>query len=59
MKAPARIGTAIAIALACVTSMPCAEEEQNWERYEFLEHLVRMAKSKACLKLGIKTGSDA
>src|SRR5258708_20246478 len=27
MKAPARIGTAIAIALACVTSMLCAEED--------------------------------
>ena len=32
-----------------------AEEERDWERYEFLEHLVRMAKSKASLKLGIKS----
>jgi hypothetical protein len=36
-----------------------AQEEQDWERYEFLEHLVRMAKSKACLKLGIKNVPDA
>lgn len=36
-----------------------AQEEQEWERYEFLEHLVRMAKSKACLKLGIRRDSDA
>ena len=36
---------------------PQAEEE--WERYEFLEHLVRMAKTRACLKLGIAPGSDA
>lgn len=34
------------------------QEEQEWERYEFLEHLVRMAKAKACLKLGIVPGSD-
>jgi hypothetical protein len=34
------------------------EEEQRWERYEFLEHLVRIAKSKAALKLGIKTVQD-
>ncbi len=35
------------------------EDEQRWERYEFLEHLVRIAKSKAALKLGIKAASDA
>jgi hypothetical protein len=35
------------------------QEEQEWERYEFLEHLVRMAKSKACLKLGIHDEPDA
>jgi hypothetical protein len=34
-------------------------EERDWERYEFLEHLVRMAKANASLKLGIKTASDA
>jgi len=27
------------------------QEELEWERYEFLEHLVRMAKSRARLKL--------
>lgn len=26
-------------------------EEKEWNRYEYLEHLVRMAKAKACLKL--------
>ena len=26
-------------------------EEQEWEQYEYLEHLVRMAKAKAHLKL--------
>ena len=35
------------------------QEEEEWERYEFLEHLVTMAKAKACLKLGILPGSDA
>ena len=35
-----------------------AEEEKDWERYEFLEHLVRMAKATACLKLGGKTDAD-
>lgn len=29
------------------------EEEEEWERYEYLEHLVRMAKASACLKLGM------
>lgn len=35
------------------------QEEQDWERYEFLEHLVRMAKAKARLKLGIQDDADA
>ena len=35
-----------------------AQEEQEWERYQYLEHIVRMAKTKACLKLGI-TPADA
>jgi hypothetical protein len=30
-----------------------AQETQEWENYEYLEHLVRMAKAKACLKLGV------
>lgn len=30
------------------------EEEQDWQRYEYLEHLVRMAKAKATLKLNGK-----
>lgn len=33
-------------------------EEEEWERYQYLEHLVRMAKTKACFKLGIKPGPD-
>jgi hypothetical protein len=36
-----------------------AQEQKTWERYEFLEHLVRMAKTKACLKLGVLPASDA
>jgi hypothetical protein len=28
-----------------------AEEEQEWEQYQYLEHLVRMAKARALLKL--------
>src|SRR5258707_522488 len=35
------------------------QEDQEWERYEFLEHLVRMAKTRACLKLGIVPGENA
>jgi len=35
------------------------QEEDEWERYEFLEHLVTMAKAKAYLKLGTLPGSDA
>ena len=27
------------------------EEEIEWDHYQYLEHLVRMAKAKACLKL--------
>ena len=30
------------------------EEEEEWENYQFLEHLVRMAKAKASLRLGPK-----
>jgi hypothetical protein len=28
-----------------------AEEERDWERYQYLEHLVRMAKTQALLRL--------
>jgi hypothetical protein len=35
------------------------QEEQEWQRYEFLEHLVRMAKAKASVRLGIAPGSHA
>ena len=28
------------------------QEQEDWERYEYLEHLVRMAKAKAALRLG-------
>jgi len=34
-------------------------EEEEWQRYQFLEHLVRIAKTKACIKLGIQPGADA
>ncbi len=27
------------------------EEEEQWQRYEYLEHLVRLAKAEAMLKL--------
>jgi hypothetical protein len=30
-----------------------ALEEQEWERYQYPEHLVRLAKTKACSKLGL------
>lgn len=33
------------------------EEEDEWEQYQYLEHLVRMAKTKACLKLGITSAN--
>jgi hypothetical protein len=36
-----------------------AQEEQEWQTYTFLEHLVRVAKTKAYLKLGIKPGDNA
>ena len=35
-----------------------AAQEEEWERYQYLEHLVRVAKTQACLKLGI-TPADA
>src|SRR5271165_3888718 len=35
------------------------QDEELWERYEFLEHLVRIARTKACIKLGISSRSDA
>jgi hypothetical protein len=28
-------------------------EEQEWEQYQYLEHLVRLAKAKACAKLAV------
>jgi hypothetical protein len=31
-------------------------DEDEWERYEYLEHLVRMAKAAAQLKLGPSAG---
>ena len=30
-----------------------SREEEEWSRYEYLEHLARMAKAKARVKLGI------
>lgn len=36
-----------------------SQEEEEWENYQFLEHLVRMAKAKACLKLGLKPADNA
>lgn len=36
-----------------------SHEEEEWENYQFLEHLVRMAKAQACLKLGRKPGESA
>jgi hypothetical protein len=35
-----------------------SREEEEWEHYQFLEHLVRMAKAKACLKLGVTVATD-
>jgi len=32
-------------------------EEEEWERYEYLEHLVRMAKASAHLKLAPSAGN--
>ncbi|HEV8145145.1 MAG TPA: hypothetical protein VGP79_02115 [Bryobacteraceae bacterium] len=34
-----------------------APEEAEWERYEYLEHLVRMAKANAQQKAGSSSGS--
>ena len=34
------------------------QEEEEWERYEYIEHLVRIAKAKACVKLGVRPGVD-
>lgn len=36
-----------------------AQEEQEWQTYTFLEHLVRVAKTKAYLRLGIKPSDNA
>jgi hypothetical protein len=33
------------------------QEEKEWERYEFLEHLVRLAKANALRKLGTTTAN--
>lgn len=33
------------------TGAMSAADEEDWERYEYLEHLVRIAKSAAQLKL--------
>ncbi|MFN0170871.1 MAG: hypothetical protein ACKV22_31010 [Bryobacteraceae bacterium] len=33
-----------------------AAEQQEWERYEYLEHLVRMAKASASRRLGESPG---
>jgi len=33
------------------------QEEKEWEKYQYLEHLVRMAKTRACIKLK-KQGSN-
>jgi hypothetical protein len=34
-----------------------AADEEDWERYEYLEHLVRMAKAAAQLKLASSAGN--
>jgi hypothetical protein len=36
-----------------------SEEEEEWENYQFLEHLVRMAKANASLKLGVQHPNNA
>ncbi|HEY7386987.1 MAG TPA: hypothetical protein VH640_00635 [Bryobacteraceae bacterium] len=36
-----------------------AQEEEEWERYEFLEHLVRIAKAKASLKVNAQSLDNA
>ena len=35
------------------------QEEDQWEHYQFLKHLVRMAKAKASLKSGIRPELNA
>ena len=35
------------------------KEEAEWERYEFVEHLVRIAKMSASEKLGLRPKPDA
>lgn len=39
------------LALADAEETPSHEDEQEWEQIEYLEHLVRLAKAKAVLKL--------
>lgn len=36
-----------------------SREEDEWENFSFLEHLVRVAKTKAYLKLGLKPSNNA
>jgi hypothetical protein len=36
-----------------------AADEDEWDRYEYLEHLVRMAKIRARQKLGLRHEPDA
>jgi len=36
-----------------------SHEEEEWENFQFLEHLVRMAKAKASLKLGLTPADNA
>jgi hypothetical protein len=40
------------------TSSLLPEEEQEWQRYEFVEHLVRIAKARAALKVKSAGGAD-
>ena len=35
-----------------------SEEERLWQQYEYIEHLVRVAKSKATIKLNAATDSQ-
>jgi hypothetical protein len=35
------------------------DEEREWEHYQFLEHLVRLAKANARLRLGERPNADA
>ncbi len=36
-----------------------AEDEELWQRYQFLEHLVRIAKTEACLMHNLSPQRDA